>query len=399
MSQNHLSLSCEVPSLLQLCQYSVLNAVEESGYNARFINDIAKRLTLLDHLLEPLLAALVKRNTVTDVAFLTFLNPRRYALEISGLRGVRSSTLKLIGYNCSRLVVFNASHCSQMSNSIVRSVLQGCEVLEQIRLDGCPRISDAAFDPLHCPFDRLKAADSLKFIGLKGCQQITGSFSAVLTKVFRSLETVDLSQCKHIVSSAVSDLLTHGTLQNIDLSFVGSVGDEAFSEQSSKYLALRSLNLSQNRITDVSLLSLANSVCNLSCLRLQWCGGISDSGVMALAEGCRFITVLDLQSCNITDASLVAISSSCNSLVELDVSWCVRITDTGIRALSDGKNNMPLFMVLKATWCAGISDDSIVELCHLDAFKCFESFGYSMSAECRQKLEQGGVTVITEMNP
>lgn len=400
-----------IPSLKAICQKEVLHFVEESGYNARLINDIARRLTLLEHLLEPLLAALVRRNAVTDVALLAFLNPSRQALDISGLSGIRNSTLKLIGYNCSNLITFDASNCNQMSNSIVRSVLQGCALLETMCLNGCPRISDAAFDPMHCPFDLLKAADTLQTISLKGCRQITGSFAVVLQKVYHSLTSINLSQCKHIVPSCVNDLVMHGTIENLDLSFVECIGDEAFplhdvsnsaimSAMASRYLPIHELSLCQSRITDASLEYLSKTLRHITALKLQWCGGITDAGIELLVENCKGIKLLDLQSCNITDRSMIAISTGCGALEELDVSWCVGVTNTGIDALTGPTSvgKLDHFKVLKTTWCSQITDESVVRLTVLPALRVFESFSYSISAECRQKLEQGGVEVRTAID-
>jgi hypothetical protein len=403
-----------VPSLAELCQDTVLDFLERSEYHPRLINEVAKRLTLLEHLLEPILKALVSRNAVTDVAFLAFLSPGRHSLDIPGLSGIRNSTLKLIGYNCSGLVTLDASNCSQMSNSIVRCVLQGCAALKVLCLDGCPKISDAAFDPHHSPFERLKAAESLQTISLKRCGQITGAFAAILQKFYRSLICMDLSQCKHIVSHSVHELLTHSSLQQLYLSFVECIGDESFpllncelagspfpplSLQSSS--PITSLSLGQSRITDQSLLYLANRMQHLSILRLQWCGGITDLGIQTIVTQCSRMKVLDLQSCSITDESLICISMFCSALEELDISWCVSVTDTGIKALGAANSFGKLFdfTTLNVTWCSLISDESIVDLTYLKSFKLFESSSYVMSDECRQKLEQSGVDVRTEIVP
>lgn len=55
----------------------------------------------------------------------------------------------------------------QLGNSVVRTILAGCVRLETLTLDNCPRISDAAFDPHHNPFENLRAVLTLKSISLK----------------------------------------------------------------------------------------------------------------------------------------------------------------------------------------------------------------------------------------
>ena len=114
---------------------------------------------------------------------------------------------------------------------------------------------------------------------------------------------------------------------------------------------------------------------------------------------CHRLKGLDVQSCNITDESMLSISTMCKALEVLDISWCVGVTDVGITALSAGADfeKLPYFATLKATWCPNISDQSLIELTSLNSFKLFESSGYLMASECRLKLEQSGIEIRTDI--
>ncbi len=79
-------------------------SVVRSRFHPRLINEVAKSLSLFEHLLEPILRSLMTEGAMTDVALIAFLAPNRRTLEISGISGVRSSTLKLIGFYCTNLV-------------------------------------------------------------------------------------------------------------------------------------------------------------------------------------------------------------------------------------------------------------------------------------------------------
>lgn len=59
------------------------------------------------------------------------------------------------------------SNCAQIRNSVVRVILQGCPVLEDIRLDRCHRITDSAFDFSESPFQFLLGCLSLEAISLQ----------------------------------------------------------------------------------------------------------------------------------------------------------------------------------------------------------------------------------------
>ena len=64
-------------------------------------------------------------------------------------------------------MTLDLSNCSQVRNSVVRVILQGCPVLEDIRLDRCLRITDSAFDFSESPFQLLLGCLSLEAISLQ----------------------------------------------------------------------------------------------------------------------------------------------------------------------------------------------------------------------------------------
>lgn len=88
------------------------------------------------------------------------------------------------------------SNCAQVTNSVVRAVLQGCSSLQTLRLDGCRHITDAAFQPDHSPFYPLRACTSLQVVSFARCSQLTKSLVVFLIKACRSLTDINFSRCK-----------------------------------------------------------------------------------------------------------------------------------------------------------------------------------------------------------
>jgi F-box/leucine-rich repeat protein 2/20 len=65
-------------------------------------------------------------------------------------------------------------------------------------------------------------------------------------------------------------------------------------------------------------------------LRVSWCRGVTDVGVMAVAEGCPALQTLHVAGCLITDVSV----ASLNMMLEVNVSRCRLVRDGGIAALA-----------------------------------------------------------------
>lgn len=239
-----------------------------------------------------------------------------------------------------------------MSNSVVRSILSGCHQLEDIRLNRCHRITDSAFDFTESPFQFLFGCLSLEAISLQGCPQVTGDIIHTLTKHCRHLNYLNLSQCKNVKSPKIQEIFQHNQLKSLNLAFIDDISDEAFLllpsnisiynnnnnnennnqvvlNNNNSYSPLLKLNLCKSKITDMSIFRMAHLVSLLE-IRLQFCTGITDTGILALVRNCPKLTLIDLKSCTVTDESIICIAASCKALKELDLSWCPGFTDLGL---------------------------------------------------------------------
>ena len=115
-----------------------------------------------------------------------------------------------------------------MCNQVVRNVLSGCPHISELRLDGCWRLTDAAFDVSGNPFQTLLGVLTLKTLSLQECPQITGNITTTLNKHSRDLRCLNLSQCKNVESSAIREIFEHGALRSLNLAFIDEIGDEVF---------------------------------------------------------------------------------------------------------------------------------------------------------------------------
>ena len=128
---------------------------------------------------------------------------------------------------------------------------------------------------------------------------------------------------------------------------------------------MKTLDLSESKITDAALSALANDCHKLQNLDLSCCSNISDTGVITLAQKCSALKKLDLNSTGVTDAGVSAVAKNCTNIEDLDLSDTDnRITDVALRAIAQ---HLPTLQLLHLGWCSGISDSGVIELarnCH-----------------------------------
>lgn len=341
-----------VETLEQICIKRLLIVLDDNMFHPKLINDLCKGLP--EHILEQILQCLLRRKAITDITLLQFLVPSRSYLHMAGSHKIMNSTLKQIGINCPNLKSLDLSDCAQVSNAVVQDILKNCPKLETLVLDKCKRITDAAFDKCASIFEPLLALLSIRSISLQTCPQIQGTLIYVLNKNCRLLESLNLSQCKLLASASVANVFDHHKLSHLNFAFNESLTDEFFysispilstkstrqSITSTNYdvsYSISTLNISKCSITDLSMFHVA-ALKNLTELRMQWCAGISDAMVETVVEHCSSLLTLDLQSCLLTDTSLVAIGRYGQALRYLDISWCSSVSDEGVLHLSQREN-------------------------------------------------------------
>eukprot|EP01035_Chromulina_nebulosa_P019349 gene19349-25214_t len=251
------------------------------------------------------------------------------------------------------------------------------------------------------PFQTLVGCLSLEAISLQGCPQITGEIVTTLNKICGNLKYLNLSQCKQIASTVIKHVFEHHHLLNLNLAFIGSVSDEAFLSMpivvsnlcvNSRRSPLRKLNLGQSEITDISMFRMAY-LSSLVEIRLQWCHGITDTGVEALTINCPNLRLIDLKSCLITNRAVISIAKCSKYLVSLDLSWCSQLTDEGIEYL--GLSNLSKLEHILLVWCSGVTEKGLKTLKYLPVLKKLELIGcINPTKDCLDNLYAHGVQVV-----
>eukprot|EP00927_Polykrikos_kofoidii_P017998 TRINITY_DN18265_c0_g1_i1.p1 TRINITY_DN18265_c0_g1~~TRINITY_DN18265_c0_g1_i1.p1 ORF type:complete len:784 (+),score=109.01 TRINITY_DN18265_c0_g1_i1:205-2556(+) len=310
-----------VPTLIHLCvQKLAQNLIRYGPKKVRF----GRLCALPRHALEALLEILVERNALNDNVLPHALTRQTQTLGLEGAAQLRRCVLNTIGRSCPNLRVLDIRMCQQVDNRIVRDVLQQCEHLEILRLDGCTRISDSAFVPAHWK-PPLAGLLGLVELSVGKCSQITAEgLMGYVMKGAPYMRRMNLASCRMaIVDEVASELLFSFGLEVLDLSFCDKITDAPFQARFS--CSLRELHIANTAVTDLAVERLAAYAPMLEVFDAGWVMKLTDRGVLALVKACNRLRTLCICNTQVTDVSFKAISM-CPTLECLDASWCLRAT-------------------------------------------------------------------------
>ncbi|GMH94441.1 hypothetical protein TrST_g2725 [Triparma strigata] len=215
----------------------------------------------------------------------------------------------------------------------------------------------------------LTLGDSLLHVSLKNCVNLTNSMISSFGSRLYSLQSLDLSGCNLIGDEGCRSFsdFCGGTLTSVDLSGCGGISHDAcgwisggLGHNKPGCYKLRSIDLSNcPGIIDRALQYLSH------CRKLKYASFANDhkitsAGVSALAEGCKFLRVLNLERCvNVGDDGIVSLGMNCQNLLSLNCSMCNLLTDRALAGLAIGCQK------LQALNVAGAKKISEAGLCEL----------------------------------
>lgn len=223
-------------------------------------------------------------------------NPNLKALDVSGLDGMTDEVALDIAESCPYLEVLDLGWCSRLTGVGLLDIVSFCPMIKRLRL-----------------------CESAVFNG----QQHRDIMLAL--RDLENLQVLVLNGCRHLDDEMLRIYLG------------GTQPDPAPQEAEVRILPLRHLSLSRiPNLTDATLRHLAGPVPHLERLEL---GGstngtvFTNAGFAALLPHIPNLTHLDLEDNHlITDTTLITLAQLpiAKSLIHLQLSYCLEITDAGI---------------------------------------------------------------------
>ncbi|KAL2653796.1 hypothetical protein R1flu_021924 [Riccia fluitans] len=272
----------------------------------------------------------------------------RKKLELNGLPdGGEQLKKALLELECDNLVEINLEFAQGITDEHVELIAEKVHTLEKINLNACQKVTDesicqvAAANPKLRSFSiywNLRITDeALEFLvqtctlltelNLSGCKGITDKSLQAVAKHCRGIQSLNLTRCLKLTDEGLISLLESCTsLRELYLYAVSSFTDEAFKKFSSLH-DLRLLDVcGAQYLSDEGVGAIAECA-KLVSLNLTWCVRVTDVGLKALARNCQFLEILSLHGLlGVTDDGIGELAKSCSrTLHTLDVSGCVNI--------------------------------------------------------------------------
>ena len=285
---------------------------------------------------------LVLANGLTDAFFLNAIDHRLTSLCLTWCYHIRKYSLGMIPGQCSSLESLNLSNCRQVDNKLVTNLLAQCLKLRHLVLDGCVKITDAAF---------LDSANlgRIRALSLAGCRQISEEALLRIAQVCVSVEELNLaglrsSVTRRVVWAILDSALSTQSLQNLDISDCAVLSsDDTFVQYQLK------LDLVPHALLPVARIKLAGlsglppkythrtvgaiaRLCgsNLVELDTTWCAGMNDEACFALASNCPNLRTLNICNSQVTASGIELLASHLVHLQALDLSWCLKVNGQAV---------------------------------------------------------------------
>jgi F-box and leucine-rich repeat protein 2/20 len=245
-------------------------------------------------------------------------NEKLANLNLTGLTAVTNRTCDIIAQSCPQLEMFNVSWCKHMDAGGIKSVLEGCAMLKDLRAGEI-----TGFDSRGVAETMFKT-NRLERLVLSGCGDLNDTTLRmmihgpepeldVLTDrplvPPRKLRHLDLSRCSHLTSHGVK-ALAHFVpdLEGLQLSGCTLLTDDSLEGILASTPRLTHLELEDLAELTNTLLSehLAKAPCasNLQHLSVSYCENLGDTGMLPVMRVCKNLRSTDLDNTRISDLVL-----------------------------------------------------------------------------------------------
>lgn len=238
-------------------------------------------------------------------------------------------TLISLGSNHPQLNSLRSIHSSKLTDASVIHLATHCSNLGRLQLNDCIHLTDAAIDAL-------AVHSYISDLYLAGCPQITNpSLVRLATKCESYLRVVDLSTIPNL-NAALHALGAHcPLLEHLSLNMCANLNEPALLSLIDRCQSLKVFEMEEHTLSREALLHMSTHISpELADLQLFSCPEMTDEILLAFMRRSPTLEALYINTCPISNASLLAIATHLPGLVELDVQDCPLLSLEGVRAVA-----------------------------------------------------------------
>ncbi|XP_055789606.1 dynein regulatory complex subunit 6 isoform X2 [Salvelinus fontinalis] len=301
----------------------------------------------------------VERDWITDRIVEQILQKYRPFVVHLNMRGCTSlqwPSFKCIS-ECRNLQELNLSECFNIKDEMVCMILEGCPTLLYLNLS----FSYVANGTLR---ELSRSCLNLQFLSLACCRRFTDKGLQYLAsgKGCHKLIHLDLSGCTQISVEGFRYIAAGcPQLQQIVFNDLPTLSDSCVLELASKCHSLSAISLWDTPHLSDSAFKAIAEVANLTKFSVDGNSRMSDISWRALCRSSPGLTRLHAADCpRMTDSSLKSMGTLKN-LVYLNISHCSRVSDMGLRYLTEGPSASKL-RELNLSNCSRINDLAIMRV-------------------------------------
>ncbi len=275
----------------------------------------------------------------------------------------------------------------------LRELVNGVPNLESLNLSGCYNLTDSALDT-----GINRDLPNLKTLNLSLCKDVTDNSLGRIATHCKNLESLDLGGCTKITNTGLL-LISWGLKQirRLNLRSCWQISDHGIghltgisNQPSTGAKQLLQLCLQDcQKITDESLKFIADGLQTIERLNLSFCLSVTDTGLKSLSR-IPGLQELNLRSCdNVSDIGIGFLgNASPSNLSSLDLSFCDRVSDSSMAHIASGMTGLAC---LSLSACQ-ITDGGLARVC-----RDLQQLQVLNIGQCNKITDQGIMNLSTNL--
>ncbi|XP_070561612.1 F-box/LRR-repeat protein 20-like [Ptychodera flava] len=255
---------------------------------------------------------------ITDLGLVAVAEhcPQLQHLEMTNCIAITDNTLCSVAKHCRHFCHLQASECVQLTSKGVNSLVRMCPSLQIVQLETCHHIAQLNFDPRfheselvisgrhHTHNDEIETSSSKGMISY--CNELAEQDDSDCISVERT-------ETKMSTSPALSNAITDKALKHLNLSCC-------------------------SKIANGDLKQIASHCPYLQFISLYGCHRITDKGMEILVKRCQYLEYLNIECLRtyrskLTDLTLVDIADHCRNLQYLNIRGGLQFSKEHIRSV------------------------------------------------------------------